>query len=150
MAMRCWTAVLRDVLRVLGEPDPPPDTRSIVMLISCENAFQQPNPNGLTIDRIKCVAANAGVPITEGVRDAASPNAAPPWFVALVQRQVVASTRGCEHHMFVLSFESNEQQTRKLDPAKFLMGGIGGGLIDTWEFAPAGSWCLLVPGSSLI
>ena len=72
------------------------------------------------------------------------------WFVALVQRQVVASTRGCEHHMFVLSFESNEQQTRKLDPAKFLMGAIGGGLIDTWEFAPAGSWCLLVPGSSLI
>ena len=73
------------------------------------------------------------------------------WFVALVQRQVVASKRGCEHHLFVLSFERNEQHTRKLDPVAFVKGATQGNLLDTWEYAPAGSWCLLfVPESSLI
>ena len=56
------------------------------------------------------------------------------WFVAYVERAKVSKTG--EEHLFVLSFEADEQQTRALDPGAYRAA-------DGDASAPDGAWCVV-------
>ena len=56
------------------------------------------------------------------------------WFVAYVERAKVSNTG--EEHLFVLSFEADEQQTRALDPGAYRAA-------DGDASAPDGAWCVV-------
>ena len=68
------------------------------------------------------------------------------WFVAVVQRQVVASNKitASIDDLFVIAYESAEHQTRPLTALAYMYLASKDQADDVdWDGAPAGSWCLL-------
>ena len=58
------------------------------------------------------------------------------WFVAYVYVERAKVSNTGEEHLFVLSFEADEQQTRALDPGAYRAA-------DGDASAPDGAWCVV-------